>query len=247
MRIAISQIECIESDSEGNLAKIQDAIEVASAQQADLIAFSESIILGWINPEAFTLACPIPGRDSDRICRLAKENKIHVCLGLDEKEGDQLFGAAILVDDGGHILLKHRKINVLPHLMTPSYSIGNSVSVVETKFGKVGILICADSFQDTILMEMLSYQPDIVLIPYGWAAEDHQWPMHGDELVKVVQHAAQTMKCAVVGPNSVGKIGHGIWKDRIYNGQSVAVNKFGEVIARGKAGEADLIFIDIKT
>jgi predicted amidohydrolase len=246
MRIAIAQIECIESDSDGNFAKIQNAIEVASAQQADLIAFSESILLGWINPEAFELAHPIPGIDSDRICYLAKKNKIHVCLGLDEKEGDQLFGAALLVDDVGHILLKHRKINVLPHLMMPSYSIGNSVAAVETKFGKIGILICADSFKDTLLIEMLNYQPEVVIIPYGWAAEDNGWPMHGNELIKVVQHAAQTMKCAVVGPNTVGKIGHGIWKGRVYNGQSVAANKFGDIIALGKAGEPDLILIDIK-
>jgi predicted amidohydrolase len=138
MRIAIAQIECVESDREGNLARIENAVIEAASNNADLIVFPESIILGWINPEAFELAYPIPGTDSDFICRLAKEHSIHVCLGLDEKEGDQLFGSALLVDDNGQILLKHRKINVLSHLMNPPYSTGNSVSAVDTKFGKIG-------------------------------------------------------------------------------------------------------------
>ncbi len=245
MVIAIAQIECIESDREGNLTRIENAVEVASSKQADLIVFPESIILGWINPEAFELAYPIPGRDSDFICRLAKEYSIHICIGLDEKEADHLLGSALLIDDKGQIILKHRKINVLPHLMNPPYSMGNSISAVDTKFGKIGLLICADSFQDHLLTEMSKHNPNLVLIPYGWAAEESQWPAHGNELAKVVQHASQILKCPIIGPNSIGTIGHGAWKGRTYNGQSVAVDEHGNRIAKGKEGEPDLILIDL--
>jgi predicted amidohydrolase len=245
MRIAIGQIKCVESDREGNLAGIENAVIEASSYNADLIAFPESIILGWINPEAFELAHPIPGRDSDFICCLAKEHSIHICLGLDEKEGDQLFGSALLIDDNGKIILKYRKINVLPHLMNSPYSIGNSISAVDTKFGKIGVLICADSFQDHLLTELSKHNPDLVLIPYGWAAEESQWPDHGNELVKVVQHATQILKCPVVGPNSIGTIGHGAWKGRTYNGQSVAADENGNILAKGKEDEPDLIFIEV--
>jgi len=245
MRIAIAQIECIESDRKGNLIRIENAIKEATLFNADLIAFPESIILGWINPEAFELAYPIPGLDSDFICNLAERNSIHVCIGLDEKQGDQLFGSAILIDDNGKILLKHRKINVLPHLMSPPYSIGNSVAVAETTFGKIGVIICADSFQDVLLTEMRNYQPDLIIIPYGWAAEQNHWPQHGNELVKVVQHVSHIVNCPVIGPNSIGKIGHGQWKGKIYNGQSVATDKYGNVTVIGKDGEPDLVIVDL--
>jgi predicted amidohydrolase len=245
MRIAIGQIKCIESDREGNLARIENAVIEAASNNTDLIVFPESIILGWINPEAFELASPIPGRDSDFSCRLAKEYSIHICIGLDEKEGDHLFGSLLLIDNNGKILLKHRKINVLPHLMNPPYSMGNSISAVDTKFGKVGVLICADSFEDDLLTEMSMHNPNLVLIPYGWAAEESRWPAHGNELVKVVQHAAKILKCPIIGPNSIGKIEHGAWKGRTYNGQSVAVDEHGNLIAKGKAGEPDLIVIDL--
>lgn len=74
MRIAIGQIECIESNQEGNLARIENAVIEASSKNADLIVFPESIILGWINPEAFELAYAIPRKDSDFFCRLANKH-----------------------------------------------------------------------------------------------------------------------------------------------------------------------------
>ncbi len=246
MRIAIGQIKCVESDREGNLARIENAVIEAASNNADLIVFPESIILGWINPGAFELAHPIPGKDSDFICHLAEKHSIHVCIGLDEKKDDKLFGSALLIDDKGQIILKHRKINVLPHLMNPPYSMGNSISAVDTNFGKIGILICADSFQDHLLTELRKHSLDLVLIPYGWAAEKSQWPGHGSELVNVVRHATQLLKCPVIGPNSIGTIGHGAWKGKTYNGQSVAADEKGNILAKGKEGEPDLIFIEVK-
>lgn len=245
IKIAMAQIFCFDGDRAGNFVRIENAIIDAKNQSAELIVFPESSILGWVNPTAFQKAFPIPGDDSKKLCELAKKYKIYICIGLDEKDGDKLYDAALLIDDEGNILLKHRKINVLPELMTPPYSPGKNVSVVKTKFGNIGILICADVFQKNLLDSIKIKNPDLMLIPFGWAAKEEDWPLHGDELTKVVQYVNKETSCPVVGVNLVGQITHGPWTGFTYGGQSIACNKLGNVIKVGKDRERDIVIISV--
>ena len=178
------------------------------------------------------------------LCKLAKENNISICIGLAEKENDKLFDSAILINNEGEIILKHRKINILKELMTPSYSEGADIITVNTEFGKIGILICADSFKKEVLLKMKELKPDLLLIPYGWAAAENSWPGHGKELLKVVQNTAKTIGCTVIGTDLVGKISNGPWTGMTYGGQSVAVNKKGDILALGKDRDKDIIIVN---
>jgi len=246
IKIAMAQILCMDGDLSGNLIRIENALKEAKEKQAEIIVFPESSLLGWENPDAHERALPIPGKDSEILCNLARKYQMFICIGLDEKEGDKLFDSAILIDNEGNILLKHRKINVLPELMTPPYSVGEGVQVVQTKFGKIGVMICADSMMGNLLEEMKAKKPDLLLIPYGWAAPEKEWPQHGQELVKVVKKAAIQMDCPVVGTDLIGQISHGPWTGQVYGGQSVFYNpKNGELII-GKDRDKDLILISIK-
>lgn len=245
MVIAIAQIYCQDGDHAGNVQRIEQAIQSAKAQGAALVLFPESILYGWLNPEAHTKADPIPGPDSDILCNMAKKHQIHLCIGLDEKDGDQLFGSAILIDDQGKLLAKHRKINVLPELMSPPYTAGNTVTCVQTRFGNIGLLVCADSFQEENLVALQQLKPDLLLIPYGWAAPEAAWPDHGLALQKVVQHAAQVVGCPVVGADLVGILTNGPWQGQVYGGQSVACDKKGAIIALGKDREPDLLVFTV--
>ncbi len=245
IRIAMAQIVCIDGDLSGNLARIENAIAEAKKAKAELIVFPESCLLGWVNPDAFRRACPIPGKDSKYICQLAKKYGMYICTGLDEKENDKLFDSAILIDDQGDILLKHRKINVLPTLMDPPYSVGDDVHVAETKFGKIGVMICADSFQENLVENMKQKNPDLLLIPYGWAAVETDWPAHGQDLVKVVINAAKKINCPVIGTNLVGQISHGPWRGQIYGGQSVSYDPGRNVVVRGKDRERHIVIVDL--
>ena len=167
VNIAMAQIFCLDGDRAGNFVRIENAIVEAKGKGAQIVTLPESCILGWENPSAHQRARPIPGEDSDRLCELARKYKVYLSIGLDEKEGDKLYDSCLLIDDDGKIILKHRKVNVLAELMTPPYSVGDGVSAVETKYGKIGILICADSAREELLEAMKGKGPDILIIPYG--------------------------------------------------------------------------------
>jgi predicted amidohydrolase len=235
----------LDGDRSGNLARIENALEEAQGAHAEIACFPETALFGWVNPEAHARAHPIPGEDSDRICRLAEKYRICVCIGLAEKEGDKLYDSVILIDDTGQILSKHRKINILSELMTPPYMPGTDVDVAATKFGKIGLLICADTFKEDILARMASLQPDLVLVPYGWAAREDQWPGHGKQLQKTVSQAAETIGAPIVGVDLVGEITHGPWTGLTYGGQSVASDAAGNILAKAKDRDRDVKIVHI--
>jgi predicted amidohydrolase len=247
VKVAICQIFVIDSDREGNFRRIEFALADAKTQGAQIAAFPESAILGWENPVAHRLAEPIPGPDSRRIQELAKKFDLMIAIGLDEKDGDRLYDSAILVDHTGKILWKHRKINVLPELMTPPYSQGKAedIAVVETEFGRIAFLICADTFSDVHFDRIKALKPDFMIVPYGWAAKPEEWPEHAKELEKIVSLRARELGCEVVGTDLVGVMSAGPWKGYTYGGASVAVSARGEVISKLRDRDAEVKVVEI--
>jgi predicted amidohydrolase len=244
-KAAICQIFCLDGDRRGNFVRIENAIREAKDAGADIACFPETALLGWVNPDAHKRAHPIPGENSDKLCRLAKDYDLNICIGLAEKEGRFLYDSAILIGNKGNILLKHRKINLLTELMSPPYTPGKRIDVVETEFGRIGLLICADTHDNKILERMAAMKPDLLLIPYGYAAEEDKWPGHGRELEKVVTNAARETRAFVIGTNLVGEITHGPWKGRVYGGQSVVADGTGRVIIVAKDRDRDINIINI--
>lgn len=233
VRIAVCQILAIDGDREGNFRRIEYALEQARAERADIAAFPESVILGWQNPDAHRLATPIPGADSDRIAALARHYGLMISIGLDEKDGEHLYGSAILVDKTGKRLWKHRKLNVLAHLMDPPYAVGapEGIGAVDTEFGRIGVLICADTFIDDYVQRIAQLKPNLVLVPYGWAAEFDKWPQHEKDLENLVARRAKEWNCPVVGTDLVGVITHGPWTGQTYGGASVVADASGRTVA----------------
>ena len=248
VKVAMCQIFVLDGDRQGNFVRIENAVAQAKAAGARIACLPESIVLGWENPDAHKRALPIPGKDSLSLCKLAQKYQIYICAGLDEKDGDKLYDSAILIDDKGEILLKHRKLEVLPELMEPPYTAAKEVNaVVDTEFGRIGLLICADTHKAEILGRMAKLKPDLLLIPYGYVEEEQKWPEHGKELQRVVKNAALRTGAVVVGTNSVGEVSNGPWAGRIYGGQSVAVDKNGDVLATASDRDRDIKLVDIKS
>ena len=247
VRLAICQILVIDSDREGNFRRIEYALEQAAGQHAQIAVFPESSILGWENPDAHRMATPIPGADSNRIASLARKYGMMIAIGLDEKDGDHFYDSAILVDKSGKLLWKHRKINVLPELMTPPYSQGRpeDIGVVDTEFGKIAVLICADTFSDAFVERMKTLKPDLMLVPYGWAATNDKWPGHSKELEDLVSRRAAQVRCPMAGVDLVGEMIHGPWTGWTYGGSSFVADGNGRILLTARDRDTDLRVINL--
>ncbi len=246
VKVAMCQIFILDGDRHGNFIRIENAIEEAKRAGAQIACLPESIVFGWVNPDAHKKALPIPGKYSLLLCELARKYRIYICAGLDEKDQDCLYGSAVLIDDKGEIILKHRKLEVLPELMEPPYTGANDVSAVaDTRFGKIALLICADTHRADILDRIAALKPKLLLVPYGYAEKEENWPAHAAEFHDIVKKTAIKTGAAVVGTNLVGQITNGPWAGRVYGGQSIAVDKTGKTLALAKDRDRNIKLVSV--
>jgi len=152
----------------------------------------------------------------------------------------------------GKILSKYRKINILT-IAQDIYSPGNSLSVVRTSLGAIGINICADNFPDSLVLghSLARMGAQILLSPSAWAVEaeyDNNKHPYGSMWKKSYMTLAKLYDMIVVGVSNVGWINAGVWRGRKCIGCSLAVGPGGNILAEGPYGESaeSLIVVQVE-
>lgn len=240
MKIAIGQLLVEGAEPIRNFERAKKMVVEAAAQQVDLIVFPETIDFGWTHPLSLEESDSIPGVGSRFFCELATEFKVWICVGLTEKEGFVNYNTAILIDRGGHIIGKHRKINLL-EVEFPYYAVGKSLQVYDTEFGRIGLNICADNYIDSLSIGHALGQmgAQIILSPSSWTVDyslTEEDDPYQEKWIKPLSVLARTYDLVVVGATCVGYIVGGPYEGRKMVGRSVAVDKNG-IVAEGAYNE----------
>lgn len=238
-KLAMGQILVEGGRIEENLERAERMISRASQKKCQVIVLPECLDVGWTHPSASEFARKIPGENSDRLCQAAERNNIMVIAGLTEREGDCIFNSALLINQSGKILLKHRKINVLS-IAQALYSIGNTLSVAETKFGIIGVNICADNFRNSLAIGhvLARMGAHFIFSPSAWAVD----PKHDDvkqamqEWKRAYLELSKLYEITIIGVSNVGWIEAGPWKGREFIGCSLAIGPDGKVLTEGPCG-----------
>lgn len=227
VRVAMCQLE-VSADAQANLASIEQRIATAGDRGAELVVFPEACVFGWVNSAAHDAAAAIPGPIYDRVADAAREAQVFVAIGMAEREGPALHNAVVLISDHGELLAKHRKVNILSELMEPPYTPGDGAPmVVDTRLGRIGLLICADTFEDAVVARVAAKRPELMIVPYGWAAPAGQWPEHGQSLHAWIAHTARRCSAPTIGIDSTGQLIDGPWTGFVLGGQSMACDASG--------------------
>jgi predicted amidohydrolase len=171
---------------------------------------------------------------------------------LVERCGNRIYNSAILVSPEGRILAKHRKINELS-IAHGLYSIGSSLSVVETPLANIGIAICADNFPNSSVFghSLARMGCNLLLSPSAWAVDadyDNEKKPYGETWKRSYCLLGKLYDLTTVGVSNVGWMTAGPWKGRKCIGCSLAVGPGGKILAQGPFGEdaEELIVVDIK-
>ena len=252
IRIGMGQILVEGGQVDANLNRAVKAIKEASEKNCQIIVLPECLDCGWTYPDSNKLGEPIPGKISDILCEAALKNDIYVVAGVTELAENKVYNSAVLISSKGKLLLLHRKINVLD-IAQDIYSIGDRLSVVETEFGKIGLNICADNFEDchALAYSLARMGADMILSPSAWAlSPSYDWSK-GDPCLmweKSYTKIAEQFNVPVIGVSNVGEVNAGVWKGRSCIGTSVAVSYDGRVVAKGQQGvdKEELIIAEIE-
>lgn len=235
------QMKVVFNEVNENMKHAEELIEMAAIKGADIAVLPECSDLGWGNPLAKELGEGIPGKVSDFYCKIAEKNNIYIVVGLTERDGNEAYNTALLIDDKGKIQLKHRKINVLTGV-EDVYSIGNCLSVAKTPLGAIGVDICADNACNSMVLghALARMGAQIILSPSSWAVRpdrDIEKEPYGDDWFIPYKEIAKLYHIPIIGVSNVGQVSSGTWKGWKAIGNSIAVDKNAEVIAVLPYGE----------
>ena len=252
-KLALIQMLVEGGAREKNVHRATTLIAEAAGKGAQVALLPECLDLGWTHPSALTMAGAIPyGKAYEALSQAAKQHRVFVCAGLTEKDSDIVYNTAVLIDDDGKLLCRHRKLNELD-IGHPFYAQGDRLNVAHTKLGTLGLMICADGFtKDRVLSRALGYMgADVILSPGAWAVphdHDNIKEPYGDLWRGVYKPTAKEFACPIFGVSNVGLITAGPWQGRHCIGCSLAIDADGEEILQGPYGvDAEcILYVDVK-
>jgi predicted amidohydrolase len=253
MKIASAQTLVIGGDPTGNLARALNAVAEAKLLGADFVVLPECSNFGWTDESALTQAVAI---DIDRFVlelrSAAKTHQLYIAVGFVERVGSELFNSAVLIDAGGQIVIHHQKVNELG-FAKELYSTGTTVSTAETPFGTIGLMICADALEesDQVIERLVAAGAEVILSPSAWAVPPEHNNLetpYGSLWVNAYRRGLGESKSWIVATSNVGKISHGVWKNHLCIGNSIAIgpNEQDIVISPFGAEASHLGIIEIR-
>lgn len=253
-KIALVQMNVIGGERDKNLAHAREQIRIAAGHGADIALLPEVMDLGWTHPSALVLADRIPGGVAyEQLAEEARQDKIFVCAGLIEKDGETIYNSAVIIGPDGNLLIKHRKLNELD-IAHDLYAQGDRLNVCHTSLGTLGLMICADATsKDWTIQRSLGYMgADIILSPSSWAVPpDHNNTdtPYGDTWRTAYKTVAREFGMWIIGVSNVGNIPEGPWKGWNCIGCSLVIDARGNEVLQGPYGAAadTIMYVDVET
>lgn len=147
-----------------NCEQFEPLLAEAAKQRADLVVLGE-VINGVGTGPADQTAEPIPGPSSNAIAALAKEHKLHVVVGLFERDGSLIYNVALLIGPDGEILGKYRKVTLPREEIEQGVTPGTEYPVFETKLGRIGMMVCYDGFYPEPARELSANGAEVIAWP----------------------------------------------------------------------------------
>ncbi len=201
-------------DIHRSVDKACDVIEEAARHGAKLVGFPEGFLTGypqWIfmgksfgeNVEFYKRlyrnAITIPGPETLKIAKCARENEIFVCMSCTELDNASLYLTQVWFDDKGNIMGKHRKIRPTNgERAIWGEGDGSMMPVFNTKIGNLGGLMCWEHRMPANLMIMKSKNEQVHVA--GWPAgsddDDHIFSSRAN--VDASKYYAQTTGTYIV-------------------------------------------------
>jgi predicted amidohydrolase len=166
-------MDCAFLEIEKNVSKAAAIIEEASASGANMICLPECFNTGYLAGDIAGMmkhAETVDGPTVSKMRRLAKDKKVYLVAPIVLREStDEILNSAVFINDTGEIegiFSKTHPVGDERKLLRR----GTAYPVWNTRYGKIGILICYDiCFPETARILALK-GAELVFVPAAWRA-----------------------------------------------------------------------------
>ncbi len=221
--VATVQMQPELGQMEDNLVKMSEFItRVATEQPVDLIIFPELVTTGYeAGPRFPELAQQVPGPTVNLIAQRASEMGVHIAFGMVSKEKVEsiIYNTAILVGPDGDLIGQYNKVHLRGEERI-AFRPGHRLSVFETAFGTVGMMIGWDLAFPEVARSLVLEGAELLVECANWEQP------HADEWRAYLLTRAYENTVFVAGANRVGEE-----PSYTFFGQSGIVGPRGKVYA----------------
>ena len=238
LRVALAQINPTVGDFAGNAALIAASIEKAQSSGAHLVVFPEMIVTGY-PVEDLALRPSFQKASKATIAQVAKgiHGDIVAVIGYLDTSADGAPHNAVAVISEGKVVATYIKRH-LPNYGVfdefRNFTAGTKNLVVRIHGVDVAIAICEDIWHS--MTEVAERTPGLVVVPNGSPYERNK----DDARLALVQQRAIEVNAPLAYVNMTGGA-----DDLVFDGDTIVVDKAGELIARGPQFADELIVVDI--
>lgn len=214
--VAVVQAASVAFDRERTINKLAGLAADAARSGAKLVLFPEAFVPCYPQGTDFGArfgrrsdegrawyqryhenAIQVPGPHCERISKAAKDNDIHLVVGVIERGGRTLYCTVLFFAPDGRLMGKHRK--VMPTAMERlvwGFGDGSTMPVFDTPLGKLGAVICWENYMP--LLRAAMYNKGIELYCAPTADGRKTW-------APSMQHVALEGRCFVLSCNQFAR------------------------------------------
>ncbi|MFD3003882.1 carbon-nitrogen hydrolase family protein [Pontibacter toksunensis] len=221
LKVALAQISPVWLNKNQTLDKVCASVSEAGAKGCDLVVFGEGLLPGYpfwlsltngaefnstmqkeVHAHYIRNAVQIEAGELDEVCKLAKEHKIAVYLGIIERSknrgGHSLYCSLVYISEEGLIQSVHRKLQpTYEERLTWSPGDGNGLRVHPLKEFTVGGLNCWENWMPLARTAL-----------YGLGENLHVavWPGSDRNTVDITRFIAKESRSFVISVSCLMKV-----------------------------------------
>ncbi len=148
-----------------NCRQFAPLIAEAARRHADLVVLGETLTFAGTTRKMADCAEPIPGPATEYFGRLAKQHDLYIVPGLVERDGHLIFNTAALIGPDGKVVGKYRKVALPRGEIEAGVEPGREYPVFDTRFGKVGLMVCYDGFFPEVARQLANRGAEVIAWP----------------------------------------------------------------------------------
>ena len=236
LTVGLAQLNSELGDNSANLHRAEEYIDRAAGEGCDLVMFPELYLQGYRADDLFVdTAEPVPGPTTHRLEELARKHDLYIVMGmgrLEESFPHLVYNSLCFVGPEG-LLGYYDKVHLgtfHPYIEGVYFAPGRRAPVFDTRFGRVSLQICYDSwFPELTRAYALQGSLLNLVISAGPSGSEDAWKTM--LRARSMENAFPSVYCNTVGRQ----------KDFSFFGGSKIVSAAGKVTIEAKLDEEDFV------
>jgi predicted amidohydrolase len=148
-----------------NCRQYEPFIADAAHQHADLVVLGETLTYINLGKQPAEVAETVPGPATAYFADLAQKHNLYIVAGLFERDRHLVYNTAALLGPNGQLVGKYRKTCLPRSEVEAGVLPGCDYPVFDTRFGKLGIMICYDGFFPEVARELSNRGAEVIAWP----------------------------------------------------------------------------------